>query len=446
MPEPAISKGYPLHESKISHGDLKVNNITQSSRINLNHRFDSSPINQKNTTRQLPSIERRTHITSNVQKPGILTRLMNRIAMALNPDGKRAITQYNANLQEVSEKVDHLLLALQKTQDHTVDGISASHLITDINKDLNNLTNATYAPIDILNARIEASLKDMSDADLNALTEGLGLAKKSELNRSANGTQYLNTIDRQLTSEIESRLERNTKPLTDLIKSELTLASEKKDADINQAHAFYNRLCKAADTELTKNNLFVGSNVEKQKLRNSLIVSSFEAFLSNAEDSQKSAVETATFLSQLTTQELKVFDTEGVFRENTFTMQRIVAGLSAIFSEQHEESWIHSAQIMLMTGKTTPTDQLLTDFVALSKRQESLDMHNLLWDAGTTGISEKEMDSLKVEISQKLETDLNVDTLNQSQLSTLNSALETLKLPLSEAVKTRLSVSDGRNG
>jgi hypothetical protein len=197
-----------------------------------------------------------------------------------------------------------------------------------------------------------------------------------------------------------------------------------------------------ADAQLLRHDLLTGSAEERQKLRSSLLVSSFEQFLTSAEDSQQAAIDTGNFLRFLSSKALKSFDTEGVFKEDTFTMQRMISGLSSVFSDRLEQSWIDSAQIMLMTAKPTHADQFVADFVKLSTIQTELDQHNQLWGAvsdGATQESREEMDKLKEELNQKLGDYLALEKLNQPQLLVLQAALETLKLPISPVLQTQIS-------
>jgi hypothetical protein len=424
-----------------------VNNNTQASRLALSHHFTDSPINRSkaNSTQQLQATKNRSQSIIKPASSWLILRLIDRLVIVLSPNSPRAINHYNANLQKVSEKVDNLLMALRKKETETVDTTQVGSMIKNLQQNssaLASLSNSSNSTSAIVSTRIKASLEDMSDADLNALKEGVTVSKKSQLKDEASCKAYLNIISTQLEAEIQTRLVRNSVIFKTLI--EEAIVASAKTGGQNQAvvNTIYENLCLEADAQLLRHDLLTGSAEERQKLRSSLLVSSFEQFLTSAEDSQQAAIDTGNFLRFLSSKALKSFDTEGVFKEDTFTMQRMISGLSSVFSDRLEQSWIDSAQIMLMTAKPTHADQFVADFVKLSTIQTELDQHNQLWGAvsdGATQESREEMDKLKEELNQKLGDYLALEKLNQPQLLVLQAALETLKLPISPVLQTQIS-------
>ena len=425
-----------------------MNNNTQPSRLTLGHHFTDSPINRsKNSqTQQLQNQKFRIFSTTTSQpSTWLILRLFERLAIALSPNSPRAIGRFNSNLQKVSDKVDNLLLTLRKNETENVDTTKVGSMIKNLQNnpsELLSLTNSSNTTLAIVSTRIKASLQDMSDADLNALQDGVAMSKKSDLIKDIACNQYLTIISTQLNKEIDTRLEIKSTVFKTLIEEAIIAAAKNEEDSRDEVCAIYKELCFEADAQLLRDGLLIGSTEERLKLRSSLLVSSFEQFLTSAEDSQESAVKTSNFLRFLSSKELKSLDAEGVFKEDTFTMQRMISGLSSVFSDRLEKNWIDSAQIMLMTAKPTHADQFVDDFVKLSTIQKKLDQHNQLWGAVTDGAtqeSRQEMDDSKEELSQKLDDYLALGTLTQPQLLTIQTALQTLKLPLSPTLQTQLS-------
>lgn len=427
-----------------------MNNNSQPSRLALTHHFSDSPINhpEPGGTQQLQAQKNRItdSNTINPSSSWFILRLIDRLVIVLSPNSPRTINRYNSGLKRVGENVDHLLLALRKTETKNVDTSAITSMIKNLQQnatDLLSLTNTSNSStIAIVSTRITASLQDMSDTDLNALDDGINTSKKSLLKSDAASIQYLNIISSQLKIEMDTRLKVKSKDFKILIEDAIAIAAKNDGKTDDKVHSIYKELCFEADAQLLRDGLLIGSAEERLKLRSSLLVSSFEQFLISAEDSQESAVKTGNFLRFLSSKELKSLDAEGVFKEDTFTMQRMISGLSSVFSDRLEKNWIDSAQIMLMTAKPTHADQFVDDFVKLSTIQKELDQHNQLWDAVTDGAtqeSRQEMDDSKEELIQKLGNYLALETFTQPQLLTIQTALQTLKLPLSPTLQTQLS-------